>query len=65
MRTGSMSHVKVCVLVCHCVALQRFLGNHGTKRLQIFSVDRHQQKKLTVDLYDGRYELTSNFLKYK
>ena len=44
MGTGSMSHVKVCV--CVCVALQRFLGNlgnHGTYRLQIFSVDRHQR----------------------
>ena len=59
MGTGSMSHVKVCVSVC--VALQRFLGNHSTYRLQIFSIDRHQQileeerKKLTVDPYNGRY----------
>ena len=45
MGTGSMSHVKVCVCVCVsvCVALQRLLGNHGTYRLQIFSVDRHQR----------------------
>ena len=43
MGTGSMSHVKVCVCVSVCVALQRFLGNQGTYRLQIFSVDRHQQ----------------------
>ena len=41
MGTGSMSHIKVCV--CVSVALQRFLGNYGTYRLQIFSVDRHQQ----------------------
>ena len=43
MGTGSMSHVKVCLSVRVCVALQRFLGNHGTYRLQIFKVDRHQQ----------------------
>ena len=41
MGTGSMSHVKVCE--CVRVALQRFLDNHGTYRLQIFSVDRHQR----------------------
>ena len=39
MGTESMSHVKVCV----SVALQRFLGNYGTYRLQIFSEDRHQR----------------------
>ena len=50
MGTGSMSHVKVCLCVCvrACVcvcvsvsvALHQFLSNHGTFRLQIFSVDR-------------------------
>ena len=43
MGTGSMSHVKVCLCVCVSVALKQFLGNYGTYRLQIFSVDRHQQ----------------------